>query len=97
VRKQLGEKEILVKDCYRLLAEILDHQPTVDEVGALYKMCTLMQTCDTASYSYYGITRDQETGVHYFNDNAMFTHSLSEPTGFLGRTVRMKNPTGKTN
>lgn len=85
----------LLTDCKTLLTEVLGHEPTKEEVCALAKMCSIMQTCDTAAYSFYGITRDQETGVHYFNNNARFTRSLNDPTGFLGRTVRMKSPTEK--
>ncbi len=95
VRGQMQEGVELIKECKILLTEVLGRVPTKEEINALAKMCSIMQTCDTASYSYYGITRDQETGVHYFNDNGMFTRSLTEPSGFLNRTVRMKNPVDK--
>lgn len=94
VRGQMQAGVSLIDECKKLLTECFGTEPTKDEVYALAKLCSLMQTCDTASYTKYAITRDQETGVHYYNDNAMFALSLKQPTGFLGRTVRMKSPKG---
>ena len=80
----------LYNECQKVLKEYMGVPPSANEIRGLMSICKILQTCDSAAYTRYAITRDEKRGVYYKNGNDTFTESFDKPKDIRGRKVSFK-------
>ena len=87
--------QALTEKCEKTLYFTLKRKPTEAEVSGLAEVCKILQTCDSASYSRYGITRDKTLKFYYKNGSDLFTSSFEPPQGLGKRCINFKTKIGE--
>lgn len=92
IRKMPSAYDALRVTCTKTLKEA-GVEPTKELVEGLMFVCEMLQTCDSGSYTRYGITRDKVTGEYYRNGNNTFTKSFSTPKDVRCRRLKFASQT----
>ena len=61
-------------------------------VDGLVGACKMLQTCDSAAYTRYAVTRDSKTGVYYWNGNDRFTQGFKPPVDLQRQQAMFYEP-----
>lgn len=72
IYKDKNARKQMKKDVEEVYRRAFGHAPTEAEVEGVWKLCSILQNCDSASYSRRGTTRDDELG-YFKNANDRFT------------------------
>ena len=90
VKKDKYASVRLEQRCSEVLREAFGKNPQKDIVSGFCAMCRMLQTCDSAAYTRYGITRDSKTGIYYRNANDRFTKGFVVPSDLTHQKMRFK-------
>lgn len=86
VNKNTTAKTQLQQYCKDLLVQNYGNQVTNDDVSALDDICSILQTCDSAAYTDYAVTRSTSHGTHHYNYPS-FNSTFEKNSGLNGRIV----------
>ena len=81
-------KNKMLHETKKQLKNILNREPTKEEIRGLISICKILLTCDGGAYSRYAVTRDKKTGMYYKNRNDCFTQSFAQPADIRGREIK---------
>ncbi len=91
IRRQEDAKKEFTAEAKSILGDYLGDDPTPEEIEGLWQLCSILQNCDSGSYTRRGITR-KSTGYHK-NANFQFTASFTRPAPNSGqRGGHLKEP-----
>ena len=95
VNHKFDALEQLRNTCRFKLAEIFGIEPSEKLINEMVSVCAILQNCDSASYTLYGITRNQRTGVWHRNANENFTKNFHVPPDARKRKLLIIDPREK--
>ena len=80
VMKDANAIKLLRDDCANVLMNVTGKVPSENMVNGLVNICKILQTCDSGSYTAYGVIRDEKTDVYYRGGNYSWTRGFKKPT-----------------
>lgn len=91
IRKNLNAIYDLENSCKQCIKEYTGSEVSDQEIEGLMKIAIILQTCDSAAYTRYAITRDEKRNVYHYNGNDWFTQSVNA-CGFGVPRISLKEP-----
>lgn len=79
VRKSPEAKDMAKGEIKELFKSTFEKEPTEEEIEGIWQLCSILQNCDSGSYTFKGITRNRKYGYH-LNTSYSFSRSFTPST-----------------